>query len=186
LTQAAVILAAGAASRFSGPGHKLLADWRGKPLVTWAVANALDAGLDETVVISGAVDLSEVISEEVTLIENHDWSSGQASSLQVAISWARHQGHAAIVVGLADQPLVPPEAWRLVAAEQSKPIVSAAFDGRRRPPVRLEESVWGLLPVAGDEGARVLMSARPDLVAEVACPGQPADVDTVEDLSRWS
>jgi len=186
LTQAAVILAAGAASRFSGPGHKLLADWRGKPLVSWAVANALAAGLDETVVISGAVDLSEAMSEEVTLIENHDWSSGQASSLQVAVSWARHQGHAAIVVGLADQPLVPPEAWRLVAAERSKPIVSATFDGRRRPPVRLEESVWGLLPVAGDEGARVLMSARPDLVAEVACPGQPADVDTVEDLSRWS
>ncbi|MHB1924240.1 MAG: nucleotidyltransferase family protein [Acidimicrobiales bacterium] len=186
MTRAAVILAAGGASRFNGPGHKLLAEWRGRPLVTWAVDNALAAGLDETVVISGAVDLSEVLPEEVTLIENHAWSSGQASSLQVAVGWARHQGHAAIVVGLADQPLVPPEAWSTVAAETSKPIVSATFEGRRRPPVRLDQSIWGLLPVDGDEGARVLMSARPELVAEVACPGQPADVDTVEDLSRWS
>ena len=186
MTQAAVLLAAGGATRFEGPGHKLTAPFRGRPLVEWAVEAALGAGLDETVVVSGAVDLTGLVPEAVTLIDNHAWATGQASSLQVAVAWARLQGHGAVVIGLGDQPLVPAEAWRQVAAETSKPIVSATFEGRRRPPVRLDASVWDLLPISGDEGARVLMAARPDLVAEVACDGQPADVDTVEDLSRWS
>jgi len=186
LTQAAVVLAAGGASRFDGPGHKLTTPFRGRPLVEWAVAAALEAGLEETVVVSGAVDLSDHVPAEVTLIDNHAWATGQASSLQVAVAWARQQGHTAMVIGLGDQPLVPAEAWRRVAAESSKPIVSARFEGRRRPPVRLDASVWDLLPISGDEGARVLMASRPHLVAEVACDGQPADVDTVEDLSRWS
>ena len=186
MTLAAVVLAAGGASRFEGPGHKLTAPFRGRPLVEWAVEAALQAGLDETVVVSGAVELADHLPDGVTLIENHAWATGQASSLQVAVAWARQQGHAAVVIGLGDQPLVPVEAWKQVAAEDSKPIVSATFEGRRRPPVRLDASIWDLLPISGDEGARVLMASRPHLVAEVACDGQPADVDTVEDLSRWS
>lgn len=181
-----MVLAAGGGGRFEGPVHKLLADFRGRPLVTWAVAAAVAADLEETVVITGAVDVSGVLPEGVTIIQNHAWASGQASSLRTAVAWAGRQGHEAVVIGLGDQPMVPPSAWRAVADERSKPIATAAFGGRRRPPVRLEKTVWDLLPVSGDEGARVLMAAQPHLVAEVACDGQPADVDTVEDLSRWS
>jgi CTP:molybdopterin cytidylyltransferase MocA len=28
--------------------------------------------------------------------------------------------------------------------------------------------------------------ARPDLVIEIACDGEALDIDTVEDLARWS
>jgi CTP:molybdopterin cytidylyltransferase MocA len=185
MTVAAVVLAAGGGTRFGGPEHKLLAEFRGRPLVWWALAAAAAARLSEVAVIVGAVDLGVAVPEGVTVIENPEWASGQASSLQAAVSWAGERQHEAVVVGLGDQPLVPSEAWTAVAAAPS-PVAVATFDGMRRPPVRLARSVWSLLPTVGDEGARVLMKGRPDLVCEVACEGQPADIDNEEDLSRWS
>jgi len=186
MTVAAVVLAAGGGSRFTGPAPKLTAPFRGRPLVAWAVEHALAAHLDETIVVAGAVDLADVVPDEVTLLHNPNWRDGQAGSLRVAIDWCERRGHAAAVVGLGDQPLVPAEAWRLVAQNETRPIVTATFGGERRPPVRLGREVWAALPVSGDEGARALMRRRPHDVAEVACPGEAADVDTVEDLSRWS
>jgi CTP:molybdopterin cytidylyltransferase MocA len=185
MTVAAVVLAAGGGTRFGGPGHKLLAGFRGRPLVWWALAAAEAARLDEVAVVVGAVDLGVAVPEGVRVIENPDWTSGQASSLQSAVSWAFERQHEAVVVGLGDQPLVPSSAWAAVAASAS-PVAVATFHGQRRPPVRLDRSVWSLLPTAGDEGARVLMKQRPDLVREVICEGQPADIDYEEDLNQWN
>ena len=185
MTVAAVVLAAGGGTRFVGPEHKLLTGFRGRPLVTWALEAAQGASLDEVAVIVGAVDLKEAVPAGVSIVANPLWATGQASSLQVALDWARERRHEAIVVGLGDQPLIPPRAWSDVAASAS-PIAVATFDGRRRPPVRLHCSVWPLLPTDGDEGARVLMGSRPDLVSEVVSEGQPVDIDNEEDLNRWS
>jgi molybdenum cofactor cytidylyltransferase len=179
------VLAAGGGSRFEGPQHKLLAGFRGRPLVQWALEAASGAGLDEVAVIVGAVHLGATVPEGVHVIKNPAWASGQASSLQIAVSWALDRDHEAVVVGLGDQPLVPSSAWAAVAGSSS-PVAVATFDGQRRPPVRLDRSVWSLLPTSGDEGARVLMKERPDLVREVVCEGQPADIDNEEDLTRWN
>jgi molybdenum cofactor cytidylyltransferase len=184
----AVVLAAGGGSRFaSRPDaiHKLVAPWRGRPLVWSAAANARDSGLAPVWVVAGAVDLAGSLPGGVTVLQNPRWAEGQATSLQVAVQAARQAGLDALVVGLGDQPLVVPEAWRAVAAVDA-PIVVATYDGQRRNPVRLGAVIWDLLPVTGDQGARVLITERPDLVSEVACPGNPADIDTREDLSTWS
>ncbi|MGZ4716195.1 MAG: nucleotidyltransferase family protein, partial [Acidimicrobiales bacterium] len=112
---------------------------------------------------------------------------GQATSLAVAVAAADVAGHDVVGVGLGDPPGGGTEAWRLVAqADPGAPIVVATYGARRRNPVRLARQIWPELPVEGDEGARVLLRRRPDLVAEVGCPGEPDDVDTLEDLERWS
>lgn len=182
MSTAALILAAGGASRFSSDTHKLRHDFRGRPLVTWAVDAARSAGFDEVVVVTGAVELGDLLPGDVTVLDNDDWAQGQAGSLQLGIEHCRRAGHSAVIVGLGDQPLVPSSAWRAVAGAEPSPIVAATYQGARRNPVRLDQSVWPLLPIEGDEGGRVAMREHPDLVTEVACAGNPVDINTLEDL----
>lgn len=191
MTVAAIVLAAGGGARFTasgGEGHKLLAPYLGRTVVEWAIENAVAAGLDATYVVRGATDLPipPLAADRVVVVRNDAWRDGIATSLQAGIARARRDGHAAVVVGLGDQPLVQAEAWRRVARATSTPIAVAIYGGVRGNPVRLSSMVWPLLPKTGDAGARVVMRRRPDLVTEVPCPGRAADIDTVEDLAEWS
>ncbi len=188
MTIAGVLLAAGEGRRFKADTHKLTALLRGEPVVTHALGSIAKAGFNEVVLVTGAVDLTDLaakVSREcgisIRIVENRLWQTGQASSLQAAISYLGPSDHSAAVVGLGDQPDVGSAAWRTVGASHG-PIVAATFRGKRRPPVKLERSVWDLLPTSGDDGARVLMEAHPELVSEVPCPGNPFDIDTLDDL----
>ena len=183
---AGVILAAGQGSRFGETGEKLLVTVRGRPLLAWAIDPAREAGLDELIVVSGAADLGGVVPDDITLLRNDEWQQGQATSLGVALDWCQRRGHSAAVVGLGDTPGLTASAWRSVAEAAGGPIVVATYGGRRGHPVRLDAAVWTLLPTSGDEGARSLMSRRPELVVEVTCEGTSIDIDTREDLRRWS
>lgn len=182
-----MVLAAGGGTRWAegGPGHKLLAEFEGRPLVYWAVEHALEASVGPVWVVTGAVDLASVLPPGVVELPNPSWADGQASSLQRALAEARLTGRSSVVVGLGDQPGIPASAWKAVARTAGH-IAVATYDGVRRNPVKLAEPVWELLPTQGDEGARVLMRKRPDLVREVPCQGDPLDVDRREDLETWN
>jgi molybdenum cofactor cytidylyltransferase len=180
----AVLLAAGAGSRFDGTTHKLSAEVNGGRIIDHAIAAAVKADIGPVLVVTGAAPISTESGESVGIVHNPDWEAGQSSSLQAAVRAATALGAEAIVIGLADQPFVEPEAWRRVANSTS-PIAVATYGGKRRNPVRLHRDVWPLLPAHGDEGARTLIRLRPDLVEEIPCPGSPVDIDTLEDLRIW-
>lgn len=181
---AAVVLAAGSGSRFDGDTHKLLAPLRGTTVLGHALAAVRSSGLD-VFVVTGDLDLGDQLPDDVTAVQNPDWKAGQATSVHAGIDAARAAGHDAVVVGLGDQPFVTAEAWRAVAIADA-PIAVATYDGRRGHPVRLGASVWDLLPTTGDEVGRALMEGRPDLVRPIPCAGDPTDIDTLEDLHRWT
>jgi CTP:molybdopterin cytidylyltransferase MocA len=164
-----------------------MAPLRGQSVLHWAVTAAVGAEADELVVVVGAVEPGDIdLPFEATVLVNPGWRDGQASSLQAAVAHGRAQGHGAMVVGLGDQPLLAPSAWRDVSRATDTPIAVATYGGRRGHPVRLAASIWHDLPDSGDTGAKGLLAARPDLVTEVECKGNPADIDTMEDLARWS
>jgi molybdenum cofactor cytidylyltransferase len=209
----AVVLAAGAGSRYAGVTHKLDAvlDPHGpdrRTVLRRAVDTALESGIGPVVVVTGA-PITTTLPVAVTVVDNPRWPIGQMTSLLTGLSTAADLGAWAAVVGLGDQPFLTPSAWRAVAeAPADLPIAVAAYpqpDGRLRRgnPVRLRADVWALLapsdepdaPAAADvttrhdHGARELMRLRPDLVGEVPCPEpgphRDADIDTLEDLARW-
>ena len=191
-----VILAAGGGTRFRDSAgvlgmpvaHKLLAPVRGSTVFEHALANAVEAGIGPVAVVTGAVTLPALTRfPTVIVLHNDSWADGQATSLALGLGWADREGLGAVLCGLGDQPFIPAEAWRAVAdADSNATIVVATYRGKRRNPVRLARSVWPLVPTSGDEGARTLMAERPELVLEVACVGNPADIDTAEDLLSWS
>ncbi len=96
----------------------------------------------------------------------------------------------AVVVVLADQPLVGAEAvTRLIAAFRAGATVAVAtYGGKPRNPVLLAREHWPEVAelATGDSGARTFLRARPELVTSIECGdvGRPDDIDTPEDLAR--
>jgi CTP:molybdopterin cytidylyltransferase MocA len=184
----AILLAAGSGSRFGG--GKLLAAYGGRPLIEASLANLAEAPIDETVVVVGddAQRLRAVCEPYgVRVVDNPEWRQGQSTSVRAGLLALGPEVRAAVVL-LADQPLVGPGAVeRLVAAfEEGAEVAVATYGGRRRNPVLFSRAVWPLLEaeLVGDEGARAVLRRHPDLATEVPCDGvgDPADVNTVEDL----
>ena len=199
----AVLLAAGSGSRFHGGCHKLdaslpsgrtvyeqslghLVEAFGPGTGTASSTGSTGSNIVGILVVHGATE--RPVPAGVTSIVNDAWAAGQATSVAAALRHATALGADAIVFGLADQPFVPPATWRAVASAAPEwPLVVATYAGRRGPhPVRLHQSVWPLVPTIGDDGARSVLRDHPALVHEVACEGSPADIDTLEDLERWT
>ncbi len=187
---AAILLAAGAGSRFGG--GKLLAPYRGRTLIEGALVNLADAPVDETVVVVGAdaKRLREVCEPYgVRVVENPGWAEGMSTSVRAGLKALGPEAQAAVVL-LADQPLVGTGAVeRLVEAfERGAKVAVATYGGRPRNPVLFSREVWPLLEaeLSGDEGARPFLRRHPKLLTQVPCDGvgDPADVDTAEDLRR--
>jgi CTP:molybdopterin cytidylyltransferase MocA len=186
----AIVLAAGAGSRFGG--GKLLAPFGGRTLLGATLDGLRGAPVDETIVVVGAE--GERLREESTahgarVVENRDWAEGMSTSVRAGLDACSPESRAAVVV-LADQPLVGAGAvGRLVDAFKGGARVAVAtYGGEPRNPALFAREVWPLLgrEMSGDRGARAVLARHPELVTEVPCDdvADPADVDTVEDLRR--
>ena len=188
LITVAALLGAGQGSRYAGPTHKLLADLDGATVFERSLAAVTAAGFDRVIVVTGAVSLPVPAgAANVTFRHNPEWERGQATSLQAAIEAAAELGAESISVGLADQPFVTTDAWRAVhdAPPECRIVLAEYPDGSGPNPVRLDRSVWPLLPIDGDEGARSVIREHPLWCCRVTCVGSVADIDTLEDLDRW-
>jgi nicotine blue oxidoreductase len=159
---AAVVLAAGAATRFGAPKQRVFL-----PRVLDRLAHS---PVDEVVVVAGAHALE---ASGVTVVECAQWERGPGASLRCGLT-ELGAGVEAAVVCLADGPYLAPEAvrriltaWRAGAGS----VVAASYAGERGHPVVLGRAAWDSVP---DEGMRALPATL------VPCDdlGPPGDIDT--------
>jgi CTP:molybdopterin cytidylyltransferase MocA len=163
----AVVLAAGAATRFGGPKQQLL--------LGDVLARLRTAPVDEIVVVSGA---HQLLTTE-RLVHCAAWERGPGASLRCGLAALSPEAEAAVVV-LADGPDLAPDAvarvideWRANGGE----LVAASYDGVRGHPLLLARPAWEDIP---DEGLR---KREPRLIP---CDdlGTPGDVDVPADLPQ--
>jgi molybdenum cofactor cytidylyltransferase len=188
LSVAAAILAAGQGTRLADERPKPLVTLGGRPLVEWALDAAIASGLRPVLLVVGAEHsaVAAAVMPDIVVVRSERWNEGIAHSLHAALDALEGDpGVTAVCIGLADQPLIGPEAYRrLVAAHaDGATIAVATYGGKRRNPVLLARGVWpDARRLTGDTGARSMLN-RPG-VAEVDCTGtgDPRDVDTLDDL----
>lgn len=190
---AAVVLAAGQASRYRAAGGaeptKLVANWRGAAIVRHVVRAALASRAAPVIVVTGhAEDAVRTALQglEVTFRHNPLFGSGLASSLQAGIAALPTSLRGAVVL-LGDMPSVDAETIdRLIdAATDHCDAVVPVGAGRRGNPVLLDRALFPRIAnLSGDAGARSLL--REDCaVIEVEMAGNriTPDVDTPHDLA---
>lgn len=171
---AAVVLAAGEATRFGAPKQRILLP---------AVLEILSRSpVDEIVVVSGAYELELPSGSEpqsavrARVVQCARWAQGPGASLRCGLA-ALGEDVDAAVVALADGPDLSPDAVERVLADWRKKggVVAASYGGDRGHPLVLAREDWGSIPDEGLHDRAVRLVPCDDL-------GSPGDVDTPADL----
>jgi molybdenum cofactor cytidylyltransferase len=182
----AVVLAAGASTRFGSP--KQLVRLSGRPLLHTAVTRAAEVTGNALIVVlgAGAAQLAPLLKHSAgSIVINHHWREGIASSIRAAV--ARLPATCAgVMLILADQAAVSADDLKRLAGtwrKQPHYIVAALYGGVCGAPAIFPRSSFReLAQLRGDAGARTLLRRNADRIIRVPMPSAALDVDTPEDL----
>lgn len=182
----AVLLAAGAGSRFGG--QKLLADVRGVPLIRRSAERLVhgDVGSLLVVVPPLSLELRDALDGlSASFATNDDPTRGVGTSIATGIAAVPWTANAALIA-LADQPLETQ--WISAVTSRYRQgdaqIVAPTFNGTPGHPVLFDKAVFPeLAQLTGDRGAREVVLRDPGRTALLELGVPPArDVDTLADL----
>lgn len=191
---AAIILAAGKASRFRAAdpeaATKVVALYKGEPMVRHAAQAAVTSGAAPVIVVTGCEPdavRGALDGLDVHYAHNANYESGIASSIVAGIAALPETAEAAFIM-LGDMPLVDAALLQaLVDARRESPQAAAivpVHDGQRGNPVLLSRSLFtAAKELKGDEGARRLLRDPAIKVIEVETgPQASVDIDTPDAL----
>jgi nicotine blue oxidoreductase len=165
---AAVVLAAGEATRFGSPKQRLL--------LPDVLRSLTQSPVDDIVVVEGAHALELPDGVPARIARCGKWRHGPGASLRCGLASLGDDVEAAVVV-LADGPQLSPEAVTRVlgAWRASGETVAASYEGARGHPLVVGRGDWDDVPDGG-------LHERPARLVPCDDLGPPGDVDTREDL----
>jgi molybdenum cofactor cytidylyltransferase len=184
----AILLAAGAGSRFGG--DKLLHPLPdGVAIGAHAARNLVAAGLSVVAVVkAGDFPLADMLEQEgcaVMMFGNA--ARGMGASLAHGV--AQRRGADGWIIALADMPHINSATIAAIAHElgEGSDLVAPAYKGQRGHPVGLGRRFGAqLAALDGDAGARDIIAAHKDELVLIECddPGVLQDIDRREDLAK--
>lgn len=180
-----VVAAAGAGSRFGGPGHKLAQPFGGSTVLGTTVQQALHSGLPLMVVTTEDLApgvLEWVGARQMVVLSADEAARGMGASIATGVTESSDAGGWLVLPG--DMPLVLPSTMLAVAAALAdNAIAYAEYHGRRGHPVAFAAELYSeLIQLSGDDGARRVVARYPAQGLDVDDPGVLLDVDTATDL----
>ena len=185
----AVVLAAGAGTRFGG--GKLRAEWRGKPLIRWAVEAACASPAGSVAVVTGADPaVPEAARCDCTaplvVVGAMDWAEGLSASLRAGFSSAPINARG-VFVFLGDMPRTPHDMGRRLCEALAGGARAAApvCGGRRGHPVLIGPGLADQVArLTGDTGLNAVLDELGPALAlvETDDDGVLFDVDTPDAL----
>ena len=185
---AIVLLAAGASTRLGKPKQLLI--YNGKSLLKQAIDLALGSKANPVVIVLGAHAeqlIKEATQPGVHVIKNERWKEGMASSLNAGLNEVLRisPGINNVLFMVCDQPFVTKELLQTMLKEYEltrQPMIACEYDDSIGTPALFNKTVFALLfELEGEEGAKKLLKAYPELVATVDFPDGNVDIDTVSD-----
>jgi len=187
----AVVLAAGAGSRFTnsgGTGPKQLVSIHGLPMLQQVVnqANTLLPGKVHSLLGSQWQNIGKQLVGCETII-NPDWQRGLGSSIACAVKHlaAAPVAYDGLLLMLGDQPLLKNTALtEMLELFDGDRAICAFYAGQVGVPALFPRSLFSrLITLDGDSGARAMLQSVTDKIT-VPMPEAALDIDTVEDLKK--
>ncbi len=184
---ACAVLAAGGSRRLGHPKQLVL--HRGQPLVRVAALCAWQSRAAACAVVVGSA--ADAVRHALgalpfEILPNEQWAEGVATSVRVAVTWAREAGCDALLVALCDQPrLTPAHLDRLIAEhERSGLAVASRYADKHAVPALFPKSYFGALAeLRGDSGASALLNGSSPVVS-IPWPEGEFDIDTADSERR--
>lgn len=182
----AIVLAAGASTRFGSP--KQLVRVGGRPLLHAVVTRTAEVTGNALIVVlgAGASDLAPLLKHSAgSVVVNRHWREGLASSIRTGVA-RLPPTCAGVMLVLADQAaLSSDDLRRLAGTWRRRPqcIAAALYAGTTGAPAIFPRTTFAeLAALRGDSGARAILRRNADRVVRVPMPAAELDLDTPEDL----
>ena len=156
---------------------------------------AIETGIENIILVLGANEQEHhqlIEDARVHVVVNADWKKGMGSSLKTGLSYLLQQlpRAEAVITMVCDQPLITSDQLKKLIAEHESSrsaIVASFYQGVAGVPVLFDLTLFSeLLLLPDDAGAKKIIQQHPHLVKTVPFPGGEIDIDTEDDLRKFS
>lgn len=181
-----LLMAAGNASRFNA--NKLMADFRGKPLIRYAMEAIAQYGFDQIVVVTQYPQIEAMAGEfgfDCIRNEYPEWGA----SYTIRLGTQALQDCDGVLYMVSDQPQLTAESVRHIVEtwKQTPDCVIAPASGERtgNPCIFPQKLFAALMALEGDVGGKKVIRQHPELLRTVQIEAEQLfDCDTPEALEE--